>query len=241
MSVRRFAAPDAPGAAEACAHHILSLLEAALSDREIATLAVSGGSTPKLLFQRLAASRFHWDRVHIFWVDERCVPPTDPASNYKLTEDYLLSSARIPSRQVHRIAGEIAPAASSERYAREIRAFFNLDAGEMPHFDVVQLGLGPDGHTASLFPGDALIEDREAIAGHTFVPKFKQWRVTLMPAVLIAARHTVFLVAGEDKTEAVRAVFQDTYDPSRHPAQLASQHGREVAWFLDQKAAALLD
>jgi 6-phosphogluconolactonase len=241
MSVQRFTAADPAGAAEACAHHVISLLEEVLSGQEFATLAVSGGSTPRLLFERLAASKFHWDHVHLFWVDERCVPPGDPASNYKLADDHLIRPAHIPSRQVHRIIGETAPKAAAKRYAEEIREFFGLAEGELPHFDVVHRGMGPDAHTASLFPGDPLIDDREGIAAAVFVPKFNQWRVTLLPGVLMAAKHTVLLVAGADKKDAVRAVFHEEYDPVTYPAQIASHHGKGVAWFLDQAAAELMD
>ncbi|HYW48368.1 MAG TPA: 6-phosphogluconolactonase [Bryobacteraceae bacterium] len=241
MSVRWYTAPDPASAAEACAHHVISVLEEVLAGQEFATFAVSGGTTPRFLFEKLAQSRFRWDRIHLFWVDERCVAPTDPASNYKLVDDYLIKPARIPQRQVHRIAGELKPSAAAVRYIIEIREFFGLDVGEMPHFDLVHRGMGPDAHTASLFPGDPLIEDREGIAAAVFAPKFNQWRVTLLPGALLAAKHTVFLVAGEDKAEAVRAVFNEEYDPKRYPAQIASHHGRGVTWFLDEKAAALMD
>lgn len=241
MSVPWHTAPDPPAAAESCAHHILSLLETALSGREFATLAVSGGSTPQWLFPRLAASPVSWERIHLFWVDERCVPPTDPASNYKLAEDYLIHAARIPHRQIHRIIGEMDPPAAAARYTAEIREVFGLEPGEMPQFDVVHRGMGPDAHTASLFPGDPLIDDRQGIAAATFARKFNQWRVTLLPGALLAAHHTVFLVTGADKAEAVRAVFKEEYDPKKYPAQIASHHGRGVTWFLDQPAAALMD
>jgi 6-phosphogluconolactonase len=241
MSVRWYTLPDPAAAAEACAHHVISVLEEVLSGQEFATFSVSGGSTPRFLFQKLAVSRFRWDRVHLFWVDERCVPPADPASNYKLALDYLIQPAHIPQRQVHRIVGEIAPKTAAARYAGEIRDFFGLDEGEFPHFDVVHRGMGPDAHTASLFPGDPLIDDREGIAAAVFAPRFNQWRVTLLPGALLAAKHTVFLVAGEDKADAVRAVFKEEYDPKRYPAQIASHHGRGVTWFLDEKAAALMD
>ena len=241
MSVHWFTQPDAARAAEACAHHVLTVLEEVLSGQEYATFAVSGGSTPQLLFQRLAASRFRWDRVHLFWVDERCVPPTDPASNYKLANDYLIHPAHIPQRQVHRIAGEMAPQAAAKRYGGDIREFFGLDEGEFPHFDLVHRGMGPDAHTASLFPGEPLIDDREHITAAVFAQKFNQWRVTLLPGPLLAAKHTVFLVAGADKAESVRAVFKEPYDPKKYPAQIASHHGRGVTWFLDEKAAALMD
>jgi 6-phosphogluconolactonase len=241
MSVHWHTYPDANAAADACAHHIAGLLEEALAGQELATLAVSGGSTPRRMFETLAASGFKWDRVHLFWVDERGVPPTDAASNYKLTYDHLIQRAHFPTRNIHRILGEMQPANAAKRYEEEIRDFFGLEEGEMPHFDVVHRGMGPDAHTASLFPGDPLINDREHIAGTTFAEKFKQWRITLLPGALLAAKHTVFLVAGDDKKEAVRAVFHEEYDPLKYPAQIASHHGRGVTWFLDQAAAALMD
>jgi 6-phosphogluconolactonase len=240
MSVRWFTSPDAAGAAGACAHHVVNILEGALAGQEFATFAVSGGTTPKLLFENLIQSKVPWARVHLFWVDERCVPPTDPASNYRLVEESLIRPARISHQQVHRICGEMSPQTAAARYAEEIRDFFGLAEGEFPHFDLVHRGMGPDAHTASLFPGDPLVEDRERIAAATFVEKFQQWRVTLLPGALLSARHTVFLVAGVDKQDAVRAVFNEEYDPSRYPAQIASHHGRAVTWFLDEAAAGLL-
>jgi 6-phosphogluconolactonase len=238
MNPRRYTLPDAAAAAAACAQHVTAVLDGTIAGREFATFAVSGGSTPRLLFEKLAATRFPWQRVHIFWVDERCVPPTDPASNYKLADDHLIRPAHIPPQNVHRIAGEIAPEAAAERYAAEIREFFGLDEGEMPHFDLVHRGMGPDGHTASLFPGTPLVEDHENIAAAVFAPQFNQWRVTLLPGPLEAANQTVLLVAGADKAESVRAVFHDEYNPKKYPAQIAS---RGAVWFLDEAAARLLD
>jgi len=241
MSVPRHTLPDAASAAEACAHHVIRLLEEVLSGQEFASLAISGGSTPKLLFQKLAVAKFQWDHVHLFWVDERCVPPTDAASNYKLADDYLIEPAHIPHRLVHRVYGELAPAAAAQRYVDDIRDFFKLAEGAMPRFDVLHRGMGPDAHTASLFPGDPSIGNREDIAAAVFSQSQKQWRVTLLPGALLAARHTVFVVAGADKAEAVRAVFQEEYDPMKYPAQIASHPGPGVTWFLDRAAAALLD
>jgi 6-phosphogluconolactonase len=111
----------------------------------------------------------------------------------------------------------------------------------MPRFDIVHRGMGSDAHTASLFPGDPLIDNREDIAAAVYSASRMQWRVTLLPGVLLAAKHTVFVVAGADKAEAVRAVFQEEYDPKKYPAQIATRHGRGVTWFLDGAAAALLD
>jgi 6-phosphogluconolactonase len=241
MSVDWFAAGDAQWAASACAQHVLLLLESALSAQEFAAFAVSGGATPKLLFDELAASRFEWNRVHLFWVDERCVPPTAAASNYKLVSDHLIRPANIPLQHVHRIMGELAPQDAAASYTADIRSFFKLGPGELPRFDIVHRGMGPDAHSASLFPGDPLIDDRDGIAAATFAPQFNQWRVTLLPGALLAAKQTVFLVAGADKSVAVRAVFKEPYDPMKYPAQIATHQGRAVTWFLDDQAAALLD
>jgi 6-phosphogluconolactonase len=237
MSLQTIIAPDAQGAADACAQKLFDLTNVAIAARGRASLAISGGSTPKLMFQTMARMPFAWDRVHLFFVDERCVPPGDPASNYRLANENLIAPAQIPAGSVHRMLGEIAPAEAAERYAAEIREFFGLPAGAMPQFDIVHRGMGPDAHTASLFPGDPLIDDRGGIVAATFAKKFNQWRVTLLPGVLLAARNTVFLVAGEDKVEALRAVFHEKYDPKKYPSQLGND-GNSVTWILDEKAAA---
>ena len=240
MSVQWFTRPDPRAAAAACAQHISALLEQALASEEQATLAVSGGSTPKLLFQSMVAAGFPWQRVHLFFVDERSVPPNDPESNYHLANENLITPAHIPPDQVHRIHADIKPEAAAQQYVDDIRNFFGLEEGELPHFDVVQCGMGPDAHTASLFPGEASIEDREHIAGAVYVQKMAKWRVTLLPGALLAAKNTVFLVTGADKAPAVGDVFHQEFDPKHYPAQLISRQGRRVTWFLDQAAAAEL-
>jgi len=214
-------------------------LEEALSSRSRATLAVSGGSTPKLLFRSLASAGLSWDSVHLFWVDERAVPPTDPRSNYRLAEEELIFPAHVPRRNAHRIQAELTPESAARRYVEEIRAFFGLAEGEVPHFDAVHCGLGPDAHTASLFPGEPLIEDRERIAAAVCVASLREWRVTLLPAALLAAREVVFLVAGEDKAGALRAVFSEPLNPAQYPAHIFRL--RDTAWFVDAGAARLLD
>lgn len=230
---QRHVLTDAGEAANACARRILGLLNEALSGRDTATLAVSGGHSPKPLFETMAAQPFEWKRVHLFWVDERCVPPGDPASNYKLAMDYLISRAHIPERNLHRIVGEIAPEEAAARYTQEIRAFFGLAAGEMPAFDVVQCGMGPDGHTASLFPGDPMIHDREGIAAARFAPQFQQWRVTLLPGPLLAAHNRIYLVTGADKKETLRIVFGGPVEAEKYPAQAI---GHSAEWFIDAAA-----
>jgi 6-phosphogluconolactonase len=239
MSVQQLVFPTPAEAARACAERIGSLLDEAISSHEPATLAVSGGTTARPLFERLATQRIAWDRVHLFWVDERSVPPGDTLSNYGLAEQVLIRPARIPRRNVHRVPGELAPEAAARAYADEIRSFFGLASGEMPRFDVVHQGMGADGHTASLFPGEPLIDDREGIAAAVHVAKLEQWRATLLPGVLRAARNTVFLAAGADKARAVRAVLGEPHDPKKYPAQIASE--RSVEWFLDRAAALALE
>lgn len=204
-------------------------------------MAVSGGVTPAPYFDALAAARFRWDRVHLFFVDERAVPPDHPDSNFRLADEHLIKKTRMISRQVHRIAGETEPHEAAEAYMQDIREFFNLRPGQTPHFDIIHRGMGPDAHTASLFPGDPHIEDREGIAAAVYVEKKQQWRITLLPAVLMAAKHSIFLVTGEDKAQAVRAVIEEPYDPMKYPAQMSTHHGRGVTWFLDAAAASLLE
>src|SRR5438477_3911861 len=213
MSLHAYVYDDAQQTASACVRKILELLSTALSRAPRATIAISGGSTPKLLFGELAKAEFDWTNVHIFWVDERCVPPTDPQSNYKLAKETLLDPARIPAGNVHRIQGELDPHVAARLYADEIRAFFALPPGLLPAFNIIHRGMGPDAHTASLFPGEPLIDDHKNIAAAVYVEKFHQWRVTLLRGVLEAARQTIMLVAGDDKAVPLPSVLCGPFDP----------------------------
>jgi 6-phosphogluconolactonase len=168
------------------------------------------------------------------------VPPTDPESNYKLAAEVLLNPAGVPQRNIHRIRAELDPQAAASAYSQEIRGFFGLGRGEMPEFDVVHRGMGSDAHTASLFPGEPLIEDVNEVAAAVYVERKQQWRITLLPGPLAAARNTVMLVTGDDKAEPLRAVFYEPYDPKRYPAQLGPPEGRGMIWFLDAAAARLV-
>lgn len=241
MNVRRNRYPDLPAAARACAQEILAQLGAALRARGAATLAVSGGSSPAPMFEELARQPFDWDRVHLFWVDERAVPETDPQSNYRLAWECWIAPAQIPRRNVHPVETGYPPAEAAQRYASQIRDFFRLPPGGLPRFDVIHRGIGADAHTASLFPGEPLIGDRERIAAAVWVEKLAQWRVTLLPGVLLNARYTAVLAAGADKAEAVRTGFAEPYDPQQRPAQLGLREGGAMTWFLDEAAARLLD
>lgn len=238
MGVHWTAFPDAKAAAEACGAYIVARLEETLADKDDATLALSGGSSPRLMFEWLAARRFAWRQVHFFWVDERAVPPTHARSNYRLAAETLLMPLGVPRHNIHRIHGELRSEAAAREYVNDIRAYFGLEPGEMPRFDVIHRGVGPDAHTASLFPGEPLIDDRQAIAAAVHVERIGEARITLLPGPLLAAANTAVLVTGADKAEAVRAVFQEPCNATRYPGQL---HGRNTAWFLDQTAARLLE
>jgi 6-phosphogluconolactonase len=241
MSVHRHAYPTAAEAAAACAEHTAALLEETLSGSPAATLAISGGRTPALLFPHLAAAKLAWERLHVFWVDERGVPPSHPESNYALAEKHFLREVEIPMRNIHRIQTELGAQEAARKYVDDIVRHFDLERGQLPHFDVMLRGVGPDGHTASLFPGDPLINDTEGIAAAVYVEKLDQWRVTLLPGVLQAARHTALLVTGADKAEMLRDVLCGQFDPLRYPAQMMAHNARFVHWFLDAAAASLLD
>ena len=177
-------------AAEAAGSHILERLAAARRVGGRATLAVSGGSTPRLMFQAMAGAGFDWAGVHIFWVDERCVRPDHADSNYGMTKEALLDAIAIAPARVYRIRGECEPAEAASLYCQEIDDAFGLHEkapGTMPRFDVIHLGMGPDAHTASLFPGETLIGDREGLAASVYAVSKENWRVTLLPGVLLAA------------------------------------------------------
>lgn len=244
MTEHSFVCENAQAASDACARKILELLAGALATQPRASLAVSGGSTPKMMFSEMAKAGFDWSNVHLFWVDERMVPPADSQSNYKLAKDYFIDAARFPAANVHRVQGELAPSEAAKRYGDDIRSFFQLASGAVPRFDIIHRGMGPDAHTASLFPGEPLIDDRQNLVAAAYVEKFHQWRVTLLPAVLEAARHTLMLVAGDDKAEPLRAVLHEPYNPKLYPSQIATYDrdgGADSAvWFLDKAAARLI-
>ncbi|MBV9677248.1 MAG: 6-phosphogluconolactonase [Acidobacteriaceae bacterium] len=226
--------------ADACARYVLESLEETLKTKPYATFAISGGSTPKLLFARLAKADFDWSRVHFFWVDERCVPPGDDQSNFKLANDALFIPAEVKHTNIHRILGELTPEEGAIHYIEEISKFFGLEVGQLPEFDLIHRGMGPDGHTASLFPGEPLIENRTGIAAAVWVEKMRSHRVTLLPGVLLRAQQTILQVVGADKAEVLREVLKGPEDPMRYPCQIAARNSETATWFLDKAAASNL-
>jgi 6-phosphogluconolactonase len=241
MTYYRHISADAIGAAGTCAAFIVSALRQELAANPIATLAVSGGSTPRLMFDALANESLEWTRIHIFFVDERPVLPGDPASNFTLCETHLLTPARVPAANVHRILTERGPAAAAALYSAEIALFFPEFTGANPCFTVVQCGIGPDCHTASLFPGEPLINDREGLVAAVEVAKLHQARTTMLPRILLNAKMLVVLACGPDKARPLQQAVHPPYDPLLYPAQLLFHEARRVDLFADRAAAASLD
>ncbi len=209
-------------------------------------VALSGGSTPRGLYALLAAepdaARVDWPRVHVFWADERCVPPSDPASNHRMARELLLDRVPVPGSNVHRIRGEDDPAEAAAAYERELREAFSTPAGPPRpapgrRFDLVLLGLGDDGHTASLFPGRAALEEttRWVIAHH--VAAVAAWRITLTPPVINAAADVVFLVSGREKAAILQRVIEGPYRPAELPAQRVAPRDGCLRWLADAAAA----
>jgi 6-phosphogluconolactonase len=232
--------PDPDRLAERACAVCLERMEAVLSASDRFSLVLSGGSTPGRLYARLAEARPDWRRVHLFWGDERCVPPDHPESNYRLVAETLLRRIQIPPGNVHRIPGEQGAGRAAREYRRELRRFF---AGQRPRLDLVLLGLGADGHTASLFPlSPALGEARRAAVAveHRVPPPPLVDRVSLTLPVLNAGVQLLFLVAGADKADVLARVLEGPFQPERLPAQaIRPQEGRLV-WLVDAAAAARL-
>jgi 6-phosphogluconolactonase len=182
-----------------------------------------------------------WDKMHVFWGDERHVPPDHPDSNYRMAHEAMLSKVPIPQAHVHRIKSENPDAGrAAEDYEQTLLAFFHLTAGQFPRFDVVFLGLGPEAHTASLFPGTKALHETRRLVVLTWVGKFCTDRITLTPPVLNNAAGVVFLVSGEDKALALKAVLEGPDEPEQLPARLIRPaHGR-LLWLVDRAAASLL-
>lgn len=246
LAIHYIVVEDAAALAARAAQHFVELAEQAVAARGRARIAISGGSTPKATFQLLGdpgqpwRARMPWERIELFWVDERCVPPDHADSNYRMTREALLDRAPLSPGQIHRIEGELAPEEGAARYESDLRNSFRLEGAETPVFDLIQLGMGPDGHTASLFPRTAALHElgRLCVANH--VQNKDAWRVTLTWPVINHARSVFFLIGGADKAERLREVFLGPRDPDRLPSQLIHPASGILTLILDKAAAALL-
>ena len=241
--LRSFADPEqlAHGAAREFVGRATSLLEAG----ERFSVALSGGSTPKRLYALLAGAPYRdqvpWEGIHFFWGDERTVPPQHPESNFGAADAALLSRLELPSENIHRIRGEMSDAAEAAAdYEAELRRFFDLSEGEFPRFDLVLLGMGADGHTASLFPGSDALEEKRRLVVAPWVEKLKTRRVTLTLPVLNNAACVLFLVAGGEKAETLRRALEAPGERPPYPALLIRPADGELVWYIDEAAGRLL-
>ncbi|MGB5932414.1 MAG: 6-phosphogluconolactonase [Anaerolineae bacterium] len=243
---------DAASLAQAAAEHFVTLARKAITSRGQFAVALSGGSTPRATYALLAteefAARVDWPRVHVFWGDERCVPPDHPDSNYRMAREALLDHVPVLTRNVHRIQGEISPKEAAVDYESTLRSFFaprakgkdTRDDEPTPRFDLVLLGMGDDGHTASLFPRTAALHEQTRWVVAHYVENLGAWLVTLTPVAINAAAHITFIVSGASKAERVRQVLSGTYRPDVLPAQIVRPTTGRLLWLVDDAAAALL-
>jgi 6-phosphogluconolactonase len=246
LKIETVVAPDTDALAALAAQHFVEMTEAAVAARGRARIAISGGSTPKAAFKLLAdpaqpwLKRMPWQKLEIFWVDERCVPPDHPDSNYRMTRDAMLDHVPLPPEQVHRMEGELEPDVAAARYESLLRNSFRLEGAEAPRFDLIALGMGPDGHTASLFPHSAALSEigRLAVANH--VENKDAWRVTLTWPVINQGASVFFLIGGADKAGILNQVFTGPRDSDRLPSQLIRPASGILTLILDKASAALL-
>jgi 6-phosphogluconolactonase len=231
--------PDRQRFVEGAAAFIAGLAVESIAAHGRFTIALAGGNTPRPVYARLAAAdhaeRIDWSKVHVFFSDERCVPPDDPASNYRMAREALLDHVPLPTNNIHRVRGEEDPTLAALAYEQELQALFGT--APAPAFDLICLGMGDDGHTASLFPGTAALRERERWVVAQYVAVALAWRVTFTAAFINAARHVAFLVEGAEKSETLRRVLEGAYQPDVLPAQLIQPISGQAHWLVDAAVA----
>ena len=234
--------PSTAALADAAAARFVAAAEDAIASHGQFIVALSGGSTPRDAYLRLGTealvSKVMWSRVQVLWGDERCVPPDHVESNYRMARETLLDRVPVPAANVHRIHGEDDPATAAEAYEATLRALLRTPAGA--RIDLVLLGLGEDGHTASLFPGSAAVHEQTRWVMAARASAASVWRVTLTPAVINAAAEVMFLVSGGAKAGILRRVLEDPRRPQDLPAQAIAPSNGRVRWWVDAAAAAEL-
>ena len=233
--------PDIDTLSQQAAQYVVRIASESIADRGRFTIALSGGTTPRKLYGLLGSepysSQIDWKLAHIFWGDERCMPPDNPDSNYSMAKEVLLSKIPIPALQVHRMPAD-QPDREAASYAYTIEMQRTFGTNGMPGFDLIQLGMGPEGHTASLFPHQASLHEKQRLVIPVSVPKPPPDRLTFTPPLLNAARNILFLVTGSDKADALQAVLEGEYQPEEYPAQIVHPPNGEVVWMLDRAVAA---
>lgn len=220
------------------AEYFSKYLEQLITEKDKLSVALSGGSTPKVVFDHLSNHYAHldWSKVHFFWGDERCVPPGHEESNYKMTVDHLLSNIDIPSENIHRIKGENDPLSEAKDYSEQLNGLLPI-VQDIPQFDLVILGMGGDGHTASIFPHEIQLWDSDKLCEVAIHPDSGQKRITLTGQVINNAQQVAFLVTGGDKKEKVIEIMNHTELSRNYPASLVAPTSGKLLWFLDNAAA----
>lgn len=236
--------PDLDAVSEEAARRFVAIANDAVALANRCTVALAGGSTPERLYRLLASARYRdavpWASLFVFFGDERCVPPDDRESNYRMAREALLDHVPVLPEQVFRMEGERDPQSAAVTYDATLGDIFALTPGRVPHFDLILLGMGPDGHTASLFPQTDGLQVIERLATANYVPKLDSWRLTLTYPVLDAASHVIFLVGGAEKADAVQHVLEGPFDPSLYPAQGVRTPEGMTTFLLDAEAAGKL-
>lgn len=246
LKIEYIVEPDSNALARRAAEQFVAISEQAAAKRGRARIAISGGSTPKAAFQLLAdpsepfLGRMPWGKLDLYWVDERTVPPDHPESNFRMTREAMLDRVPLKPEQIHRMEGELEPEVAAARYESLLRNTFRLEGAETPRFDLVQLGMGDDGHTASLFPHTEAIHEMSRLVTANKVPQKDTWRITLTWPVINQASSVFFLIGGANKAELVKEVFTGPRDPERLPSQLIWPSSGILTLVLDKDAAALL-
>ena len=232
--------PDIHTLSQQAAEYVVRIANEAIADHGRFTIALTGGTTPgdtyRLLGSEPFRSQIDWHLVHIFWGDERCVPLDSSESNYYLAQNVLLNSIAIPEVQVHRMpADQSDREAASQAYIAVMQHTFGTNG--VPSFDLIHLGMGPEAHTASLFPHQASLHEEQRLVMPVSVPKPPPDRLTFTPPLLNAARNVLFLVTGSDKADALKAVLEGDYQPDEYPAQIVRPTNGEVVWMVDKAVA----
>ena len=240
--------PDANELSRAAAEEFSRLARQNIAARNQFTVSLAGGSTPRGAYAQLAdqdragkSERLAWEKIHVFFSDERHVPPDNAESNYKMAWEALLSKVPIPRENVHRMQGELDASAAAAAYQKEVEQFFGLRPGEMARFDLILLGMGDDGHTASLFPGTSGVTETSRLVIANWVEKFGDYRLTFTFPVLNHAAQVMFLVAGGPKAEIVKKVLTEDVLPGKYPVQKVNPADGRLLWLLDRAAAQQLD
>jgi 6-phosphogluconolactonase len=247
LKIKYYVEADPAALARRAAQYFLEMASEAVQARGRARIAISGGSTPRTTFALLAdrnepwRAHMPWDALDLYWVDERCVPPDHADSNYRMTREAMLDHVPLKPEQIHRVEGELDPEAAAARYESELRNGFRLEGAETPRFDLIALGMGPDGHTASLFPHTEAIHELNRLSVANHVPQQKDsWRITLTWPVINHASSVFFLIAGNDKAAVLKQVLTGRRDPEQLPSQLIWPASGILTLILDKAAAALL-